>query len=136
MPEFGGPECECFAGTALYETRFDLGSVRAEGFRLDLGKVDHGARVTLNGESIGLCVLPPYRYRVPDGLLMEKDNHLAVEVTSMGANRIRDLDRRGVPWKIFEDINFVHISYKPFDASGWEIRNWGLLGPVRLRSGD
>ncbi len=136
VSKFGGAEFECFAGAARYETLFDLGHGQACGFWLDLGKVEHGARVTLNGESLGLCVLPPYRYKVPDGLLKERDNHLAVEVASLAANRIRDLDRRGVPWKIFHDINFVHINYKPFDASSWEIRNWGLLGPVRLCSGE
>jgi hypothetical protein len=33
---------------------------------------------------------------------------------------------------VFEDINFVGIDYKPFDASGWPLTPSGLLGPVRL----
>jgi hypothetical protein len=55
-----------------------------------------------------------------------------VEVTNVAANRIRDLDRRGVRWRIFKDINFVNINYRPFDASDWPIRAAGLLGPVTL----
>ena len=39
----------------------------------------------------------------------------------------RDLDRRGVPWKNFRDINFVSINYKPFDASRWPVRTSGLI---------
>jgi len=54
------------------------------------------------------------------------------EVTNLAANRIRDLDRRGVPWKNFHEINFVNIDYKPFDASEWLLAPSGLLGPVRL----
>jgi hypothetical protein len=57
---------------------------------------------------------------------------LEVDVTNLSANRIRDLDRRGVKWKNFYDINFVGIDYKPFDASQWPVRPSGLLGPVLL----
>ena len=53
-------------------------------------------------------------------------------VTNLGANRIRDLDVRGVPWRIFHDINFVDIRYKGFDARQWPVRDSGLLGPVRF----
>jgi len=57
---------------------------------------------------------------------------LEIEVTNLSANRIRDLDRRGVPWKIFRDINFVNIDYRSFDASSWPVRESGLAGPVTL----
>jgi hypothetical protein len=49
-------------------------------------------------------------------------------------SRIRNLDRRGVPWKTFRDINFVSITYQPFDASNWPLHDAGLLGPVTLRA--
>ena len=61
-------------------------------------------------------------------------NTLAIEVTNLSANRIRDLDIRGVPWKKFHDINIVSHLYKPFDASGWELKPSGLLGPVTLQA--
>ena len=54
------------------------------------------------------------------------------EVTNTSANRIRDLDRRGVKWQNFYDINFVNLNYKKFDASDWPVRPAGLLGPVTL----
>jgi hypothetical protein len=50
----------------------------------------------------------------------------------VAANRIRDLDRRGVNWKIFKDINLVNVDYQPFDASNWPLTDCGLLGPVTL----
>ena len=57
---------------------------------------------------------------------------LELEVTNLAANRIRDLDRRQVLWKVMREINFVNINYKPFDASGWPLQPSGLLGPVTL----
>jgi len=51
----------------------------------------------------------------------------------VSANRIRGLDQRGVEWRIFRDINFVGIDYKPFDASKWPVRPSGLSGPVALQ---
>ena len=66
------------------------------------------------------------------GLSSRGANLLEVEVTNLSANRIRDLDLRKVPWKIFHDINFVNLDYKPFDASAWPLRASGLLGPVTL----
>jgi len=61
-----------------------------------------------------------------------RDQSVEVEVTNLAANRIRDLERRGVEWKRFHNINFVNIRYKEFDASEWPVRDSGLLGPVRL----
>ena len=78
----------------------------------------------------GVLVARPFRLRT--GALRARGNLLEVEVTNLSANRIRDLDRRHVPWKIFHDINYVSIDYKPFDASGWPVRTSGLVGPVTL----
>jgi hypothetical protein len=55
-----------------------------------------------------------------------------VEVTNASANRIRDLDQRGVKWQNFRDINFVNQDYKPFNASSWPLADSGLIGPVTL----
>jgi hypothetical protein len=57
---------------------------------------------------------------------------LDVDVTNVSANRIRDLDRRGVVWKTFRDINIVNIDYKPFNAANWPLTDSGLLGPVTI----
>ncbi|MBM4156629.1 MAG: hypothetical protein FJ221_16625 [Lentisphaerae bacterium] len=69
---------------------------------------------------------------VPADLLRPAGNKLEIEVTNLAANRIRDLDRRKVAWRIFRDINLVNIKYKPFDASNWPVFDSGLLGPVVL----
>ncbi len=127
--ELAGPEGERFAGTARYTIRFAR-DVEAKRYLLDLGQVAESARVELNGKPVATLVGPPYRVEI--GPLLAENNLLTVEVTSVAANRIRDLDRRGVKWRIFKDINLVNINYGPFDASEWPVRAAGLLGPVTL----
>jgi hypothetical protein len=129
--ELGGEDAQSFAGTAHYTLTFDAPETKAEHWSLDLGKVCQSARVRLNGRNLGTVFIPPFR--VPVDQLKPKDNVLEVEVTSTSANRIRDLDRRGVKWKIFYDINFVNLKYKPFDASKWPLAEEGLIGPVTLQ---
>ena len=129
--ELGGEEAKRFAGTARYNLKFNAPAPLAESWWLDLGKVCQSARVRLNGRELGTALVPPFRVRV-DGL-KPTGNELEIEVTNISANRIRDLDRHGVKWRKFYDINFVNIDYKPFDASNWPIADSGLLGPVILR---
>lgn len=126
----GDTNAQRFAGTALYVLRFDKPSSVGEHWQLDLGKVCQSARVRLNGRNLGTLITPPFRVVVSE--LKPKDNLLEVEVTNVSANRIRDLDRRGVNWKNFHDINFVNLNYKTYDASDWPLADSGLLGPVTL----
>lgn len=122
-----------FAGTGRYRLRFDAPEEGAGGvssYVLDLGRVGESARVRLNGRELGTVIARPFS--VETGPLLAKGNVLEIDVTNLSANRIRDLDRRGVQWKIFRDINYVGIDYKPFDASSWPVRVSGLVGPVTL----
>ena len=128
--KMGDMETRRFAGTARYLTEFNWESDAKSGI-LNLGVVKDCARVTLNGKSIGTLLGPSFKIKV-DNLIRGK-NILQVEVTNVAANRIRDLDINKIEWRKFYDINLVNIDYEPFDASGWEIRDAGLLGPVRLR---
>jgi hypothetical protein len=124
-------EAKRFAGTARYTLTFDRPAGAAEEWLLDLGRVAESARVKVNGESAGTLWCPPFRLAVGKYLRPGR-NTLEVEVTNLAANRVADLDRRGVKWKEFHEINFVNVNYKPFDASKWPPRESGLLGPVRL----
>ena len=123
-------EAERFAGTVRYSTTFSINKV--EPMLLDLGKVLGSARVTLNGEPTATLISAPYTVVLKN--LRKDNNQLQVEVTGLAANRIRDLDRRKVNWRVFEDINFVNIRYRRFDASDWPVRDMGLLGPVKFSS--
>ena len=133
---FDDPETQRFAGTARYTIEFQVPDKNSAHWILDLGAVKESARVKLNGKELGVLWAIPFRMPV-NGLLSDgKKNKLEIEVTNLSANRIRDLDRRGVDWKKFHDINFVNIHYKEFDASAWEICDSGLLGPVLLYPAD
>jgi hypothetical protein len=129
--ELGDTNAQRFAGTARYALRFDTPVAHTGNWQLDLGRVRQSARVRVNGREVETLFVPPFRVVV--GALNAKDNLIEVEVTSPAANRIRDLDRRGVPWKNFHDINFVNLDYKPFNAADWPLVESGLIGPVRLR---
>jgi hypothetical protein len=123
-------DADAFAGTALYSTTFDAPGGRIGSWSLSLGDVRQSARVRLNGVMLGTVFIPPFR--VPVGNLKPKDNRLEVEVTNVSANRIRDLDLRHVPWKIFHAPNVMSVNGGPLDASTWPLVPSGLLGPVTL----
>jgi hypothetical protein len=144
-------EAERFAGTARYRLEFDLSELARrsrpssaeagqqnaartgspDAWALDLGDVRESARVRLNGEEIATAWSVPFVVRLGSRVKSGR-NVLELAVTNLAANRIRDMDRRGVPWKIMREINFVDINYRPFDASKWDVKPSGLLGPVRL----
>jgi hypothetical protein len=127
---FADTNAQAFAGSASYSIAFAAPPGDNKNYYLDLGDVRQSARVKLNGKDYGTLIVPPFRVVVDN--LKPTGNQLEVEVTSVAANRIRDLDRRGVNWKIFKDINIVNVDYKPFDASNWPLTDCGLLGPVTL----
>ena len=129
--EIGGPDARRFSGTARYRITFEASPDRADAWRLDLGEVRESARVSLNGEDLGRAWAHPFRVPVGDAL-RDGTNRLTIEVTNLMANRIIDLERRGVEWKRFNDINVVGTDYEPFDASEWTPMSSGLLGPVEL----
>jgi hypothetical protein len=119
-----------FAGTARYRIEFDAPGP-ADDWLLDLGDVRESARVRLNGKDIGTAWSLPFALRLGAGL-QPRGNVLEIDVTNLPANRIRDLDRRKVAWKIMGDINLASLRYRALDATDWEVAPSGLLGPVRL----
>jgi hypothetical protein len=129
--ELGDEQAKRFAGTAKYSIKFDKPASQADDWVLDLGRVCESARVRLNGKHAGTLWSIPFKIRI-GRYLREGENELELEVTNLSANRIRDIDRRGVNWKKFYDINFVSIKYGKFNASDWALVDSGLLGPVRL----
>ena len=59
-------------------------------------------------------------------------NTLRIEVTNLPANRIADLDRRGVKWRKMEEINVVDINYKKTTYQDWTPVPSGLNSKVKL----
>ena len=129
--ELGDTGMNNFSGTAEYTLSFNQGDVSGDEYVLDLGQVCESARVILNGNDLGTLWSILYRVKIGD-YLKEGENILKIEVANLMANRIRYMDRNGMSWRNFHEINFVNILYKPFDASGWDVMKSGLAGPVRI----
>ncbi|MCC7473803.1 MAG: glycoside hydrolase family 2 [Pirellulales bacterium] len=131
--ELEDAEAKRFAGTGRYRLTFNSPRPTAEHWRLDLGEVHESARVKLNGQQLGTLIGPIYTVDIEASALQAEKNELEIEVTNLSANRIGDLDRKGVSWKRFHDINIVNKEYHPLDASGWPLLPSGLVGPVTLQ---
>lgn len=122
---------QAFAGTARYTLRFSAPTAAADDWLLDLGEVRESARVRLNGREVGALIAIPFRLPV-GAYLRPGDNTLEIEVTNLAANRIRDLDRRQVDWRVMRDVNILSVLYQTFDPTKWPVEPSGLLGPVTL----
>jgi hypothetical protein len=139
--QYGGEAVKRFSGSALYAIDLPRPAGDASGWLLDLGRVCESAQVTFNGEDLGTLISPPFRVVIP-AAMMREHNTLEVRVSNLMANRIADLDRRGVAWRKFYNVNFsarLRENRGPdglFNASRWPPRDSGLLGPVTLTPVD
>lgn len=117
-------------GTACYTTSFHVEDpASADDWLLSLGDVRESVRVRINGQEVATLWAVPYRCLIGQ-YLHPGQNTLEVEVTNLPANRIADMDRRGVNWRIFKDINMASLGYKKGTYAGWAPMPSGLLGPV------
>jgi hypothetical protein len=132
-----GEDVKRFAGTAVYTARFARPALAADAWRLDLGRVHDSARVSVNGRDLGTLVGPTFQISL-DAESLAIDNRLEVRVTNLPANRIAALDRAGVRWKKFYNVNFpARLPQNRgadglFTAANWEPVDSGLIGPVTL----
>ena len=120
-------------GTGVYATKFRLPKNfnLKDNWMIDLGDVRESARVYINGKFIGCAWSVPYILDCQQALKVG-DNELRIEVTNLPANRIADLDRRGIKWRKMEEINVVDINYRKTTYDQWEPVPSGLNSTVRL----
>lgn len=89
-----------FSGSAEYKCELSLptGTKRAV---LDLGKVGNAAEAFLSGVSLGVRIMPPYRFEIPNSLLGEKVE-LLVRLTNTPANEFERTDAFEAhrPWQL------------------------------------
>ncbi len=120
-----------FSGTAEYSVNFDIDSLSAGDYLLEPGDLLESAHVWVNDHDAGIIWSLPYKLRIGQ-FLRKGNNTLRIEVANLMANRIIYMDKKGIEWRKFHDINFVNQEYKPFDASAWDPLPSGLSGPVRI----
>lgn len=135
---FNGAIYPTFSGTATYTLEFNKPALQPQQWLLKLGEVKETAAVYLNGKYIATLIGPVFQVAIDPATLQSK-NILEVHVSNLMANRIADMDKGQVFWKKFYNVNFP--SRKPenrvngiFDASRWQPRESGLLGPVTLQA--
>jgi alpha-L-rhamnosidase len=126
-----------FSGTAEYSINFEKPEVEAASWLLDLGEVKESATIILNGKKLATLIGPTYSVIIP-ATLLQPVNELQVIVTNGMANRVIDLDKRGVQWKKFYNINMsARLAENRgadglFTTSKWSPKPSGLLGPVTI----
>lgn len=126
-----------FSGTAQYTIHFSKPAGTADAYLLDLGKVALSAEVVLNGKPVATLIGPVYRVIIPASRFAS-DNVLEIKVTNGMANRIADMDKRGVMWKKFYNVNFPsrlpanRSANGLFTAAQWAPEPSGLTGSVTV----
>ena len=130
------PAAAVTMGTGVYTTTFRLTKEQArKHWTIDLGDVRESARVWLNGAFLGCAWAVPFTLDCRKAT-RQGDNELRIEVTNLPANRIAELDRQGVEWRKFNEINFVDIDYKSTTYGHWAPMPSGLNSRVTLRTAD
>ena len=126
------PEAAITMGTGVYTTTFTLTKQQAQQqWSIDLGDVRESARVYINNKFIGCAWAVPFILDCKNTLRAGK-NTLRIEVTNLPANRIADMDRRGVEWRKMKEINVVDINYKRTKYDQWAPVPSGLNSDVKL----
>ncbi|MDN5284612.1 MAG: alpha-L-rhamnosidase [Mucilaginibacter sp.] len=133
----GGDEFKAFSGTGNYSISFKKPVQKAIAWQLDLGKVYESAEVYLNGKKIATLLGPQYTITIPSAQL-KIVNQLQIKVANLMVNRIIDMDKKNIPYRIFYNTNFQsHSSGSKgpdgfFTAINWDPKPSGLVGPVTL----
>lgn len=116
-----------YSGSGVYETHFSLPTEKAgKEAELNLGDVHFIASVSLNEHSLGVSLAPPYKFKIPTGVLSE-NNTLKIVVTNTSANWYVHTDYFE-KWKTEELSPYFdgEIEYAKDFATG------GLYGPVTI----
>lgn len=119
-------------GTGVYTTTVNMTKDEAKAkWAINLGDVRESARVYVNDTFVGCAWSVPFILDCKDAFKAGK-NTLRIEVTNLPANRISEMDRQGVKWRKFDEINVVDINYKKTSYANWEAVKSGLNSSVTL----
>ncbi len=131
-------ELKIFSGTASYKISFTIAkNDTTPAYILDLGEIHESASIYLNGEKTGNVWGPSSQIIINSNNLQET-NKVEIKVSNLMANRIIDMDKKGMNYKRFYNINFAARKQENrgpdglFTAANWEPVRSGLIGPVSL----
>lgn len=115
-------------GTAAYETTVKLSTKQLKDSRviLRLGDVRESAHIYINGQDAGVVFAVPFDIDITPYLRAGK-NTLRIEVTSLAANYLAEMDRRGIVWRKFKDANIANLKGGKVSYYGnWDVMPCGL----------
>ena len=115
-------------GTVAYETTIKLSAKQLNEHRviLNLGDVRESAHVYVNDIDAGIVFCAPFEIDITPYLRKGK-NTLRIEVTSLAANYIAEMDRRGIVWRNFKDANIANLKGGKVSYYGnWDVMPCGL----------
>jgi hypothetical protein len=132
-----GDDTKAFSGLVKYTTSFRRPTVKADHYMLNLGNVYDCADVLINGEPVASLIGPDFSV-VINATIMKKKNRIDIVVANRMANRISYMDKNGLVYKKFHNVNFP--AYKRenagddglFSAASWQPFPAGLLGQVTI----
>ena len=124
--EFDNDGIKYFSGTASYHNQFNLSEKKIEGKRLylDLGNVQELAEVILNGKSLGVTWIAPFRVDITDEA-KEGKNELDIQIVNLWPNRL--IGDQFLP----VEKRYTKTNVRKFDKES-RLRMSGLLGPVQI----
>lgn len=122
---------QSFSGTGVYTTTLNVKKKNADDYLLKFDKLYESAKVIVNGQDAGIVWSIPFEINIGKYLKKGK-NTIQIEVCNLMANRIRYMDQNKITWRNYNEINFVNINYKPFDASNWKVQPSGLDGKIQI----
>jgi hypothetical protein len=93
---------QSFSGTGDYTSSFTI-KYKATDYLLQLDRLYESARIIINGKDAGLIWSLPYELRIGK-YLREGKNTIVIEVCNLMANRIREMDLKGEPWRNYHEI--------------------------------
>lgn len=118
---------EAYSGSGVYKTTFTLPDEKVgKESILDLGDVHFTAEVYLNNQLLGTVLMPPYKFKIPAGILA-KNNTLKVVVTNTSANWYVHTDYFD-RWKT-EELSPYFEGEKEYAK---DIASGGLYGPITI----
>ncbi len=116
-----------YSGSGVYETTFTLpDEIIGKECEIDLGEVHFTVCVYLNDQPMGTALMPPYRLKIPGGVL-DKNNKLKIVVTNTSANWYVHTD-------YFDKWNIKELSpyFEGEKEYAKDYVSGGLYGPVVL----
>lgn len=132
-----GDEAKAFSGLVRYTSAFRKPSQNARFYILNLGRIHDCAKVYINGNLSATLIGEDFSLMV-DASSLKKKNVLEIVVANRMANRIADMDKKGIVYKKFYNVNFPANRRENvgsdglFSAASWNPIPSGLLGPVTL----